>query len=79
MLLAEREQALRTNSINFSIDKTSDTPLCRLCGVNTETIRHITSGCSNLAQTENRNRHNKVALRVHWEISKKYGLEASSK
>ena len=69
----------RSNSIKFGIDKTSDTLLPRLCGVNSETMRHITSGCSKLAQREHRNRHDKEALWVHWEISKKYGLEASSK
>lgn len=48
-ILAPQEQALRTNSIKFSIDKTSDTPLCRLRRVHTETIGHMTSGCSKLA------------------------------
>ena len=48
-ILAAQEQALRTNSITFSTDKTSDTLLCRLCGVHIETIRHVTSGCSKLA------------------------------
>ena len=32
LILAAQEQALRTNSIKHSIDKTSETPLCRLCG-----------------------------------------------
>ena len=32
LILAAQEQALRTNSINHSMDKTSETPLCRLCG-----------------------------------------------
>ena len=45
----------RTNSIKFGIDKTSDRFLSRLCGVNTEIIRHITSGCSKMAQREHRN------------------------
>ena len=46
MMLAAQEQALRTNSVKFSIYKTSDTPLCRFCGINTETIRYITTGSS---------------------------------
>ena len=41
LILAAQEQALRTNSIKYSIDKTSETPLCRLCGDATETVRHI--------------------------------------
>ena len=32
LILAAQEQALRTNSIKHSVDKTSQTPLCRLCG-----------------------------------------------
>ena len=31
LILAAQGQALRTNSIKYSIDKISDTPLCRLC------------------------------------------------
>ena len=52
LILAAQEQALRTNSIKHCIDKTSETPLCRLCGDSTETVRHIISGCKKLAQGE---------------------------
>ena len=74
LILAAQEQALRTNSIKHSIDKTSETPLCRLCGNSTETVRHIISGCKRLAQREYKKRHDKVALRVHWEMCRKYGI-----
>ena len=46
LILAAQEQTLRTNSIKYSIDKTSETPLCRLCGDAAETVRHIVSGCN---------------------------------
>ena len=62
LILAAQEQALRTSSIKYSIDKT---PLCRLCGDATETVRPIVSGCKKLALREYRKRHDKVALRVH--------------
>ena len=78
LILAAQEQALRTNSIKLSIDKTSETPLCRLCGNSTETVRHI-SGCKRLAQREYKKRHNKVALRVHLEMCRKYGIECTDK
>ena len=74
LILAAQEQALRTNSIKHSIDKTSETPLCRLCEDATETVRHIVSGCKKLAQREYRKHHDKVALRVHWEMCRKYGI-----
>ena len=44
LILAAWEQALRTNSIKYNIDKTSETPLCRFCGDAAETVRHIVSG-----------------------------------
>ena len=40
---------------------------------------HIVSGCRKLAQREYRKRHDKVALRVHWELCRKYGLECTDK
>ena len=43
-------------------DKTSETPLCRLCGECTETVWHIVSGCRKLAQKEHRKWQDKVAL-----------------
>ena len=79
LILAAQEQALRTNSNKYSIDKTSETLLCRLCGETTETVRHIVSGCKKLAQREYRKRHDKVALRVHWEMYRKYGIECTNK
>ena len=79
LILAAQDQALRTNAIKCNIDKTSETPLCRLCGESAETVRHIVSGCKKLAQREYRKRHDKVALRVHWEICRKYGIECTDK
>ena len=37
------------------------------------------SGCKKLAQREYRKRHDKVALRVHWEMCRKYGIECTDK
>ena len=79
LILADQEQALRTNSIKYNIDKTSETPLCRVCGDDIETVRYIASGCKTLAQREYRKRHDKVALRVHWEMCRKYGIECNDK
>ena len=79
LILAAQEQALRTNSIKHSIDQTSETPLCRLCGDCSETVRYIVSGCKKLAQRKYRKRHDEVALRVHWEICRKYGIECTDK
>ena len=64
-IFAPQEPGLRTDSVKHSIDKTSGTPLYRLCGEATETVWHIVSGCRKLSQREYRKCHNKVALRVH--------------
>ena len=39
----------------------------------------IISGCKRLAQREYKKRHDKVALRVHWEMCRKYGIECTDK
>ena len=44
LTLATQEQALRTNLAKQSIDKTSETPLCRLCKDSTEAVWYIVSG-----------------------------------
>ena len=38
---------------------------------------HIVSGCRKLAQEEYGKRHDAVALQVHWELYRKYGLECN--
>ena len=75
LILVALEQALKTNAIKYSIDKTSETSLCRMFGDTTETVGHIASGCKKLAQNEYRKRHDKVVLRVHWKICRKNGID----
>ena len=40
-----------------------------------ETVMHILSESSKLAQTEYKRRHNKVATTVYWELYSKYGFQ----
>ena len=56
------------NYIKYHIDKTSDSPMCRLCGKKGESVQHITSGCEKLAQKEYKKRQGNVAKKVHWDI-----------
>ena len=51
-IFAAQEQALRTNFVKFSIDKSVKSPLCRLCNQKDETINHIVSECKMLANRE---------------------------
>ena len=65
LILAAQEQSLRTNAIKAKIDKSQENSLCRLCKKSDETVRHIVSGCSRLAQKEYKRRHDMVGKRVH--------------
>ena len=48
-----------------------------MCKQADETVSHIVPGCSKMAQSEYRGRHDKVATAVHWGLAKKHGLEHS--
>lgn len=79
LICSAQEQALRTKYTKFKIDKTSDSPLCRLCGSKPETISHIISECKTLAQKQYKRRHDNVARMIHYELCKKYDLEHQDK
>ena len=79
LLCAAQEQAIRTNYIKHHIHKTSDNPMCRLCGKKGKSVQHITSGCEKLAQKEYKKRHDNVAKKIHWDICKENGLEHSER
>ena len=57
LLIAAQDNAIRTNHIKARIDKTQQNCKCRLCGDRDETINHIISECSKLAQKEYKARH----------------------
>ena len=57
LLMAAQNSAIRTNHLKARIDKTQQNSKCRLCGDRDETINHITSECSKLAQKEYGARH----------------------
>ena len=74
-----QEQAIGTNSVKYSIDKTSETPRCRLCNENVESVTDIISAYPNLAKKQYRKRHDKVEKKMHWLLCKKYHLECNDK
>ena len=79
LLCAAQEQAIRTNYVKHHIDKTSESPLCRLCGKKCESVQHLVCGCETLAQKEHKRRHDNVAKKVHWDFCKKNELEHTEK
>ena len=44
---------------------------CWLCGDRDETIYHIISECSTLAQIEYKTKYDRVGKVIHWELSKR--------
>ena len=77
LIIAAQDQAVRTNYIKHRVDKTTASPLCRLCRSSSETIDHILNGCPKLAQTEYKMRHDKVAAAIHWSLCKRFGFQES--
>ena len=79
MMMAAHKEAIRTNSIKAKIDKTQEESKCRMCGQVDETVNHIISECSKLAQKEYKRRHDWVGKRIHWEVCRKNGIEVKPK
>ena len=52
LLCVAQGQAIRTNSMKYNIDKTSETPRCRLCNENVESVTNIISVCPSLAKNQ---------------------------
>ena len=52
LLITAQDNAIRTNNIKGRIGKTQQSGKCRLCGDRNETINHMISECSKLAQKE---------------------------
>ena len=71
LLIAAQDNAIRTNHIKTRIDKTQQNSKCKLCGDRDETINHIISECSKLAQKENKARHDWVGKVIHWDMCRK--------
>ena len=79
LLCAAQEQALRTKYVKHNIDKSTESPLCRMCEEKGETVHHIVSECKKMAQKAYKRRHDNVARIVHWHLCKKYDLERTEK
>ena len=52
LICSAQEQSIQTNYIKYNIEKTAESPLCRMCGRRNETISHTVSACGKLAQKE---------------------------
>ena len=79
-IMAAQEQALSTRWRKSTIEGVEgEDGLCRICGKWFETVKHVVSGCNELAKKQYQIRHDKMGARVHWELCRKYGIECVDK
>ena len=76
--MAAQNQSIRTNLVKAKIDKSQGDSLCRVCRKVDESIDHIASGCSKLAQKEY-NRTHKLGKIVDLKLARKCSFEAGDK
>ena len=79
LIVAAQNQSIRTNLVKAKIDKSQGDSLCRVCRKVDESIDHIVSDCSKLAQKEYKRRHDNLGKIVHWKVARKCNFEAVDK
>ena len=79
LLIAAQDNAIRTNHVKARIDKTQQNTKCTLCGDRDETVNHIISESSKLAQKEYKTRHDWVGMVINWEMYKKFKCDHTNK
>ena len=72
---AAQENALKTKCLAATVYGEGDDKTCRMCGEGVETVGHLISACTVMAQREYRRRHDKMGLRIYWELCGKYGID----
>ena len=50
-----------------------------MCGKVAESVAHLSAGCSGLAQREYRRRHDRIGLRIYWELCRRFGVKCATK
>ena len=79
LLIAAQDNVVITNHIKARIDKTQQNSKYRLCRDRYETINHIISECSKLAQKEYKAKHDWVCKVIHLEMCKKFEFDITNK
>ena len=79
LIVAAQNQSIRTNLVKAKIDKSQKDTLCRLCKKADESIHHIVSSCSKLAQKEYKRSHDNLSQIGHWKLARKCNFEAGDK
>ena len=76
LIVAAQNQSIRKNLVKAKIDKSQGDSLCRLCRKVEESIDHIVSGCSKLAQKEYKRRHDNLGKIELWKLARKCNFKA---
>ena len=77
--MVAQNNAIRTNNVKAKIDKTQRNSKCRLCGDRDETITHIISECSKLAQKSIGLDTTRLGKLIYWELCKKFKFDHMNK
>ncbi|KAK4879905.1 hypothetical protein RN001_008051 [Aquatica leii] len=79
-MVAIQDQVIKTRYYSKHIikDPSTATDKCRLCKQQIETIDHIITGCTTLANTEYTRRHNNIAKIIHQQLSKQHKLTSQN-
>ena len=78
-LIAEQNNAIRSNQIKGWINMSQQNSKRRLCGDRDKTINHIINECSKLVHTVYKTRHDWVGKVIHWELCKKLKFDRTNK
>ena len=79
VIVTAQNQSITTNLVKARIDKSQGDSLFRVYRKVDESIDHIVSGCSKLAQNEYKRRHYNLGKIVHWKLSRKCNFETGDK
>ena len=79
LIVRAQNQSIRTSLVKTKIEKNQGDPLSRVCRKVDESIDHIVSGCSKLAQKEYKSRHDNLEKIVHWKLACKSNFEGGDK
>ena len=79
LIVAAQNRSIRATLVKAKIDESQGDSLCRVCRKVDEIIDHIVSGCSKLAQTKYKRRHDNLGKIVHWKLARKCNSEAGDK
>ena len=78
LIVTAQNQSIRANLVKAKVEKSQGDSLCRICRKVDESVDHIVSGCSKLAQ-EYKKRHDNLGKIVHWKLARKCNFEAGNK